>query len=129
MKKALVVLTIVLVALSFSQVSEALLIDVMFDGYCDGMSLNIIPGTGLVDGARIGCASDILTGTVGNVIAQGTAVTVHFDNGVSDFIAVVRQNGTWSLYLNDGGGIYEFNAGTWSYAVGEAADGTAATTD
>jgi len=131
MKKALVVLTIVLVALSFSQVASALVIDLMLDGYIDGMHLNIISGTGLVDGNRIGDGvnPDVLTGTVGNVIAQGTAVTVHFDNGVYDFISVVRQDGTWSHYTNSGGGITLFNSGTWSYATGEAADGAAASTD
>jgi hypothetical protein len=132
MKKALVVLTIVLVALSFGQAAQALVIDVMFDGYCDGMHLNIISGTGLVDGNRIGdClpALDPLTGTVGNVITQGTAVTVHFDNGIQDFIMVVRQNGTWTLYTNDGGGIYVFNQGTWSNALAAGAAGATATTD
>ena len=132
MKKALVVLTIVLVALSFSQVSEALVIDVMFDGYIDGMHLNIIAGTGLVDGNRIGDGvdPDILTGTVGNVIAQGTAVTVHFDNGSSDFVSVVNQNGTWAHYTNTGGGITLFNSGTWSNALAaDAAAGGAASTD
>ena len=131
MKKALVVLTIVLVALSFSQAASALVIDVMFDGFCDGMSLNIISGTGLVDGARIGCATDPILGSVGNVIAQGTAVTVTVGGvAVPGFIFIINQNGTWANYTNDGGGIALFNSGTWSNALAaDAAAGGPASTD
>jgi hypothetical protein len=122
MKKALLVLTVVVVALSFSQPASALQIDVMFDGYCDGMSLNIIPGTGLVDGARIGCYTEPLHGTVGNVIGQGVGVTVTIDPpGIAGIITVVRQDGTWTHYGNDGSGIYVLNSGTWSNALNAVA--------
>jgi len=97
--------------------------DISFDGYCDGLHLNIpsvgLPGTAQsVDGDQTGC----LTGGVfGQARANPTTGRYGVTKG-SEFVTipgfstftVVKRDHTWVHYSISGDTIYVLNSGTWS---------------
>lgn len=93
-------------------------IDLVFDGYCDGLHVVSNTTTGLVTGTRTGCASEPVGGVVGTVLGkkQGGAEIVQY--ATFDFTAVIRDDKTWTYYNADGS---VFNSGTWSLGVAVAA--------
>jgi hypothetical protein len=92
-----------------------------FDGYCDGMVLNI-PSAGLgtpgtVDGNRTGCSNpDGLMGGTGKVgSVKGAVVTFScFDCGGLWIQTAILLDHTWIHYSVSGDLIYVLNSGTWS---------------
>lgn len=104
-----------------------LVIDIVYDGYCDGAHLSFDFATGLADGNQTGCHVGNMLGVLSSVSSQGPALCMSYGVG-ADFYAnalytVIRADGTWTHYANDGGGIYVINQGTWSFGV--AADANA----
>lgn len=97
-------------------------LNMIFDGYCDGMSGTFDPATGLFVGTYTSsCATcpftDRLAGTIGKVYGagQGNALTTSWETiqGISPvwFWTLVRFTGrTWTHYNFDG---TVFNSGTW----------------
>jgi hypothetical protein len=87
-----------------------------YDGYCDGQAFHM-HADGTFDGFLTGCAYGPSLGTRGLTWTQGLTIGIVYDD-TADFFGlyeVVRVDGTWMLYGNDGGGIYVINEGTWSY--------------
>jgi len=95
-------------------------LDVVFDGYCDGMHL-VNPSAGLgtptsVDGNRTGCASESLIGATATVNNQAGTYVVTFNVGFWVQTAIF-PNHYWIHYSNDGNNIFLLNFGTWSNAI------------
>ena len=100
--------------MGFAVSAQAL--DIVYDGFCDGVSLNVT-AAGVAFGVETGCISGPVVGTKGNVTSQGQAFSVA-ENHVANAIYVIRPDHTWTIYLSDGS---ELQSGTWSFA---AAGGT-----
>lgn len=101
--------------------------DLVFDGYCDGLHLNdLLDGT--VDGDQTGCVSGPLLGTRNRPFTQGQAISVTFDSSAAyaGLFAVVRADHTWTIYANDGAGIYVINSGTWTKGIPPLGGGSSA---
>lgn len=130
--KRLHVGTIALAAvLSIGLAANVSAFEISYDGFCDGLMLNIDPATGLVDGNQAGCTVGPILGTRGRTLTQGPTVTIGYDAS-SDFgglgiITVIRADGTWTHYMNDGSGISVVNSGTWSMGPAAVAEGTGGT--
>jgi hypothetical protein len=96
--------------------------ELVFDGYCDGMTLVLNTETGVVTGVyESSCAtcqfSDLMGGIVTNNPRQGALITLSWSPGPTepiDFFTVIRRNGTWAHY-----DIFEneVNSGTWSFCT------------
>ncbi len=104
--------------------------DIAFDGYCDGLHLNI-PSVGMpgfarsVDGDQIGCDSG---GLFGQARPDGATGQYGVDAG-SEFVTlpgfssftVVRPDHTWvHYYAANGNQIEVLNSGTWSLGTPQA---------
>jgi hypothetical protein len=89
-------------------------IDISFDGYCDGMHLNYASaGLGeasTIDGDQTGC---VFGGVFGQTSNANNAVYLTVP-GYSTF-TVINLDGTWVHYGFDGNLIFVLNSGTWSY--------------
>jgi hypothetical protein len=94
--------------MGFAVSAQAL--DIVYDGFCDGVSLDVT--NGVTFGTETGCVSGPVVGTRGNVVTQGHAVTLA-ENHVANAIYVIRLDHTWTIYLSDGS---ELQSGTWSFA-------------
>jgi len=101
---------------------EVTTVDIVFDGYCDGLQLNI-PSDGIsgvlrtVDGMQTGCVA----GGVFGQARSGSDGTYGVENGtelltVPGFatFTVIKRNHTWVHYIDGGGFIAFVNSGTWS---------------
>jgi len=93
--------------------------DIHFDGYCDGMRVNI-PSVGLgtpdtVDGMHTGCIFGGLIGTK-TIAPNAAAITTNYQGFWPQGIQFhVNSNRTWKIYYDTGGGtIGLLNQGTWS---------------
>jgi hypothetical protein len=116
-------------------VPEAYNLNLIFDGYCDGMSGPFDPATGLFAGTYTStCATCPFTDQVGGTIAkvygagQGNALTVSFASVQGTypvwFWTVIRFSPkTWTHYYFDG---TVMNSGTWTKCPppGEVVPGT-----
>jgi hypothetical protein len=115
---------VVTLVMAFSQVAaaetSAPAYDISFDGYCDGMHLNI-PSLGLgtpdtVDGQHTGCITGGLFGTKSTSPNAAHITTPYGGAANPPFHFVVNANHTWTIYQDSGGGvIYTVNSGTWSF--------------
>ena len=118
--------------LALSQVAiaaPAATYDISFDGYCDGMQLNI-PSQGLgsadtVDGMHTGCVTGGLIGT------KSSAPNAAHLTSFSDFQGYplhtqVNANHTWTIYGRNGNLIYFINSGTWSFGLAQGSGTPAA---
>ena len=96
--------------------------DLHFDGYCDGLHLNIpsvgLPGTAYsVDGDQTGCAS---AGVFG--VAKPNNAGIYGITKGAEFITipnygthtVINKDHTWVHYGLNGNLIYVLNSGTWT---------------
>ncbi|MDN5864212.1 MAG: hypothetical protein L0I62_03195 [Gammaproteobacteria bacterium] len=89
-------------------------VDISFDGYCDGLHLNLPGSAGNpgVDGLQTGCASAPLIGAKRN-----NQRVIAWDYG-GDNLYVISADHTWILYTICGGTQECFgNSGTWSFGV------------
>ena len=132
LKKAITVLTAIVVCLSFSQVcaassqladpSATVNLSIRLDTFCDGISLSIDLGTGLVVGNATGCYSHHYLGTLGSVRGQGISLTLTLsdDSAFPGIIYVIRQDGTWTNYFEEDGALYAANSGAWSLVTNAA---------
>lgn len=88
-------------------------IDISFDGYCDGLRLTINHSSGIVSGNSTGCISDPAIGTAGGLSKIGAGLTIRNRS----FLFVIDDNArNWSLYNADG----SLNS-TGTYSVGAPA--------
>jgi len=93
-------------------------LDITFDGYCDGMHLNIpslgvgTPGT--VDGDHTGCISGGFEGTTSSKPSGAHITTTYGGQAAPLFHIVVLANHTWTIYGISGDLITFINSGTWS---------------
>jgi len=93
-------------------------IDIIYDGYCDGAHFEFNLTTGVVSGNKTGCVSGPMAGTVGMPFGGGTPFIACTDQtGESHSFKVMRGDGTWTFYRNDGNGTYVWNSGTWTTGV------------
>ncbi len=135
---ALAVLALAVGTAGTSQAAPMTAYDIVFDGYCDGLHLEVpsvgLPGTASsVDGYQTGCITGGAFGTAkANASGQfgvdkGTEyVNTYFGSGGMMF--VIKKNKTWVLYQNTGYLIYVVNSGTWSYGTPLASRGVASAT-
>ena len=105
-------------AAAASAVSPDAVHDIIFDGYCDGMQLNV-PSVGLgtpgtVDGNRTGCASEGLIGATTKISGQTQAAVTFNAGGTWIQTAIFIPSRTWIHYSVSGDLIYVLNSGTWS---------------
>jgi hypothetical protein len=106
--------------LEYNQPNPYVEFELMFDGFCDGMTLELNTETGMVTGVyESSCAtcqfSNMLEGIVINRPFEGALVTLSWDLGLTDplgIFTVIRHDGTWAHYdfLEN-----EVNSGTWSF--------------
>jgi hypothetical protein len=103
--------------------------DITFDGYCDGLHLNI-PSAGLgtvgtIDGTTTGGCADPI-GIFGEAspnrfgklgVTTGNEYVQYEDPAISVF-TVVKKNHTWTHYVLDAGHLLVLNYGTWSLGAG-----------
>lgn len=90
--------------------------DIVFDGFCDGMHLNI-PSTGLgtaatVDGYQTGCLSAPIVGTTST---KPSAAHITTDSGAAGaaFHYLINANHTFAAY-DASGPLFFVTSGTWS---------------
>jgi hypothetical protein len=93
-------------------------IDLTFDGYCDGMHLNIpslgVGSAGTVDGDHTGCVTGGFEGTTSSK-PSGAHITTTYGGLVPPLLHYqVRSNHTWTVYGINGDLITLVNSGTWS---------------
>ncbi|MFC1523813.1 hypothetical protein ACFL6N_03375 [Thermodesulfobacteriota bacterium] len=89
-------------------------LNVVFDGYCDGVSITYDMSTGYATGASTGCVVGNQAGTVGSIAAQGTGGTLAWDQ-VADYagmILILHAQGTWELIMATDASY--INSGTWT---------------
>ena len=93
-------------------------IDIMFDGYCDGLHLNLpslgLGSPGTVDGDHTGCISG---GFVGTSSSRSKGAHLSTDYGGFDpqlLHIVVGADHTWTIYSIFGDAQTFINSGTWS---------------
>lgn len=89
-------------------------IDIVFDGYCDGMHLDIDQETRVVTAMRTG--SCIPPSPLSGRVRQGQARMVDDTYGL---YVIIDRNGTWFYYDFNGNLV---NSGTWSQGVPSGAD-------
>ena len=100
--------------------------DITYDGYCDGASFCVDTATGVMtSGSQTGCVTGATLGTVGQIMGQGTGVTMGYaaDADFAGWVTAIRQNGTWTHYKTEEGGTSEVNSGTWSSGGPALTDG------
>lgn len=103
--------------------------DIVFDGYCDGISGLTEIGTGAAGTwVNLDCAgtSAALGGSKGKGKDQSANGVLMASYGANvygaEFLWIVNKDGTWTIYrANDGAWI---NSGTWSPATESKARGT-----
>lgn len=111
---------------SFAQAGEvgeepAIHYEIIFDGYCDGVALDVSPANGLVTGVYASvCAScpftNLMAGSAGDLLGPlGLTANLGWDTfgdaGEINLFTRIYANGTWEHYNFDGS---VFNSGTWS---------------
>ncbi len=90
------------------------ILDVTFDGQCDGVHFEYDLKTGLVQGHQTGCETSPIAGVVAKVFGQGPAISYVVPS--SGYAQVLRANRTWTYYQNNGSGISIVDEGTWTPA-------------
>jgi len=93
--------------------------ELMFDGYCDGMTLVLNTETGVVTGVYgSSCAtcefSDLVAGIVSYNPFEEAFVTLSWESGPVGIFTVIRHDGTWAHldYFEN-----VVNSGTWSFCT------------
>jgi hypothetical protein len=105
-------------ALSRSSARPTVALDIVFDGYCDGMHLNL-PSAGLgtpgtVDGDHTGCISGGFVGTSSGR-PKGAHISTDYGGSHPELLHfLINANGTWTIYSISGDLQTFINAGTWS---------------
>lgn len=93
---------------------------IMFDGFCDGFTMNLpsagVGTAGTLDGTQAGCESNPIFGTAGKPydVSSGTEYVTLQTYGI---FTVIRANQTWTHYVLSGSLITELISGTWSFAA------------
>lgn len=107
------VFAMVLALSQIATAAPATTYDIKFDGYCDGLQLNI-PSVGLggatVDGHQTGCVSGGVIGTKSTVPNAAHLITYQ-----GTLHTQVNSNHTWVHYGKNGNLITLVNSGTWSF--------------
>ncbi len=105
-------------------------IDISFDGYCDGLHMNIpslgLGTSGTVDGDHTGCVSGGFEGTTSSN-PKGAHITTEYGGVVEPLLHIlVMANHTWTIYGISGDLITFVNSGTWSPGSPRATSGVPA---
>lgn len=100
--------------------------NIVFDGYCDGMTLNV-PGYGgapYVDGQHTGSCNGVY-GLIGIMLGNSVVVTDY--TGIANgymLMYKINANGTWSNWYDcsgsNAGQVCGFLTGTWSFGTPSA---------
>ena len=93
-------------------------LDIVFDGYCDGMHLSLpsqgLGSPGTVDGDHTGCISGGFEGTTSSS-PKAAHITTEYGNFVEPLLHfLVGANHTWTIYSISGDLQTFVNSGTWS---------------
>jgi len=117
MIRRLSILLATVLILGYAGVAAASGFDITFDGYCDGLHMEI-PSIGdpsdayTIDGERTGCDSAAIFGSgKGKSPGHGSQYVVLTDQTIH---TVVSKDHTWVHYALDGDQIFVLNSGTWS---------------
>jgi hypothetical protein len=107
-------------AVGAASVAPQLRADIVFDGYCDGLSLRT-PSAGLhtkgtLDGVSTGCYAEGVIGASATVAGTSNWMVGVIRGGVS-YQYWVLGDFTWVVYGTAGGVITVVNSGTWSYGT------------
>lgn len=94
--------------------------DIVFDGYCDGMHINI-PSSGLgtvgtLDGNHTGCISGFFVGTT-SARSEASRISTTYGGAAPAIHYVVRGNHNWVAYDASGTSLVQLNSGTWSFGT------------
>lgn len=92
--------------------------DIVFDGYCDGMHMELDTETKLVTANRTGCDSGYMEGDY-------TPTKVRLVDNNYGLNVRIKKDGTWAYYGFDG---TLWNYGTWSPAGSGATSGASSST-
>lgn len=89
--------------------------EIMFDGFCDGVSFNLNTASGIVSGVyNSSCATcefqNRIGGISGSFMGDDDFVTLSWETGPALY-TVIHRDGTWIHYDYTGS---IFNYGTWS---------------
>jgi hypothetical protein len=108
--------------------STSATLDIVFDGYCDGMHI-VSPSAGLgskklADGYSTGCVTTDVFGSKTRILNKGgTYVLSTYYQDVVMYQYVIFRNHTWVLYGSVSGSEAVINSGTWSLATAKARSG------
>ena len=93
------------------------ILNLRFDGFCDGMHLETLTTkvqkstTGwLVQGSSTGCVNLDIVGV--NMARKNLDVSLAYQD--TSYLYVIRVDHTWANYINTDGGVELVNSGTWS---------------
>jgi hypothetical protein len=92
-------------------------LELTFEGFCDGMRLNSPSvGTGVagtVDGELLGCAEGGIIGAQGKVANKKNTYAVQWDNAGTWVQTAIFKDHTWVHYIITDGVMSVLNSGTW----------------
>jgi len=119
MKRITATTALLAAALIFGSTGYLGAIDVTFNGYSDGVYLDIDRETGLVNGFLTGSVEGDIMGFLGGVENQGTSMILTYTGGslYEGLTTVLRADHTWSHYFHDGTQMLELNTGDWSVGM------------
>lgn len=129
MKKKLISTVTVFSLLMFGGIGSASAFDLGFDGFCDGLTINVGADLSLT-GNYNGCRGSAVSGNLnfGLMPTQGLAMTVSPNETTEvgihwTYIVQVTPSPTWCLYISGA----QFQCGTWSPGIPGAGAGAGAT--
>ncbi|MBQ0932617.1 hypothetical protein [Ideonella alba] len=102
--------------------SHAAGLNVMFDGFCDGVSVSVV--NGIAFGTETGCVNGAAVGTTGKVKVQGKAYTLSLNHVPNHIYVLQTDTSVWTIYAPDGSVL---QSGTFSNALAARAPGGKAT--
>jgi hypothetical protein len=92
--------------------APVMMVDIGFDGYCDGLSVTVSGNSRDVayfaEGSSCGCLSG---GVFGSRYAQRTVVQAEAGTAYSGYVLAVDDNGGWRIFSQAG----LISSGTWSW--------------
>lgn len=86
-------------------------VEISFDGYCDGMSLQQLP-SGLIEGVRTGCTDEAVAGSTSDGPEPGLNAKVYF-RSAQVYETFLTEDGYFEIYSRG----RLVNSGTWSYGT------------
>ncbi len=89
--------------------------EVSYDGFSDGVYLDLEQSDGIVSGYLTGAVEGEVMGVIGGVRDQGETITITYpdESFYAGLFTLIREDGSWSHYYHDGVQVVELNSGMW----------------